>query len=82
MKVKRRNVPGPGSSPLLDATGAGSMTGKAEAHELGGARAVYAGLQHHPEVGLELKQQRLVWLLSDLGESSTSLSPAHLGKSP
>lgn len=49
--MKMWNVQGPESSPLLDATGTGSVTRKAQAHELGGAGAVHAGLQHHPEAG-------------------------------
>ena len=51
MKVKVWNVPGPGVSPLLEVTGTASVTRWAQAHELGGAGAVHAGLRHHPEVG-------------------------------
>lgn len=40
-----------------------SWPGKAEAHELGGGQGRVQAFSTIPEVGLELKQQRLVWLL-------------------
>lgn len=88
MQTARRQQPqeGRGESEDVECSGSreqsppgcdwyGECERKAQAHELGGAGAVHAGLQHHPEAGPGAETPEVGLAV----ESCTSLSPVLFG---